>query len=487
MIKDVNKKGDLRPLALFLSGGALFSMHFGASSMVWPMNWGKESGSSLPAAFAGAFITALLLVVMGYIALARSGKTYTVLSKEIGGRRFGLYFACLTILVNGPLYVIPRMSAAAWDSAVQAFGIGTQSRLPLIAFTLVFYAISYALLISPGKVMDRISSILFPLLIVIVAAVVIAGLTRPLGEIQPKAYSGSAFAYGFTGGYATGEVLCAMIFGAVILNSLRDKGVEGDRLTKNMIYVGLCGIGILTLTHFCHMVIGAKAAALFPGLSYTALYTAVAAELFGKAGGMLFCAALFMAALTTSIGMTSGCAEFFAEASGGRPGYRQWALAISLLSVVFGSLGLAGILSWLGPVLDGVYPPVIIMVLYYSLAGDITGPRSQTEGLAASCSQSEGLTASCSQIEAQSSLRSSAVDLAEPRSLAGGRLAFLAAFIFGMTDMAWKYLVKFDALPALCRAYLRLPLASVSLAWVPWAALAFALGRLIGGKKKQQP
>ncbi|MBR0138813.1 MAG: branched-chain amino acid transport system II carrier protein, partial [Firmicutes bacterium] len=73
--KDISKKGDLRPLALFLSGGALFSMHFGASSMVWPMNWGKESGSSLPSAFAGAFITALLLVVMGYIALARSGKT----------------------------------------------------------------------------------------------------------------------------------------------------------------------------------------------------------------------------------------------------------------------------------------------------------------------------------------------------------------------------------------------------------------------------
>ena len=35
-------KNKLSGLELFLSGGALFSMHFGASSMVWPMNWGKD-------------------------------------------------------------------------------------------------------------------------------------------------------------------------------------------------------------------------------------------------------------------------------------------------------------------------------------------------------------------------------------------------------------------------------------------------------------
>ncbi len=37
------------------------------------------------------------------------------------------------------------------------------------------------------------------------------------------------------------------------------------------------------------------------------------AELYGKVGGYLFAGALFLAALTTAIGMTSGCAEFFVD------------------------------------------------------------------------------------------------------------------------------------------------------------------------------
>ena len=38
MNKNLDKQGNLKGAALFLCGGALFSMHFGASSMVWPMN-----------------------------------------------------------------------------------------------------------------------------------------------------------------------------------------------------------------------------------------------------------------------------------------------------------------------------------------------------------------------------------------------------------------------------------------------------------------
>ena len=42
-----SNKGDLKLPALLMMGGALYSMHFGASSMIWPMTWGKESGCSV--------------------------------------------------------------------------------------------------------------------------------------------------------------------------------------------------------------------------------------------------------------------------------------------------------------------------------------------------------------------------------------------------------------------------------------------------------
>ena len=439
MNKDLDKKGNLKPLALFLSGGALFSMHFGASSMVWPMNWGKESGSSLLPAFLGALITSLFLVVIGYIALARGNGTYSQLTNRITGKTFGVFYACVTIAINGPFYVIPRMSAAAWDSVVQSFGLDVKSRLPLIIFTIIFYIITYLMLISPGKTMDRLSSLLFPVLLIIVVAVISKGLINPLGEIGPKTYEGSALAYGFTSGYATGEILCALILGAVIINSLKQKGVEEGKITSNMIRVGIAGVGMLTVTHFAHMVIGATSASSFPDLSYTALYTAVATAQYGKIGGMLFCAALFMAALTTAIGMTSGCAEFFVDVSGGKFSYKQISLIIVILSIFFGSLGLTNILSILGPMLDGVYPAVIVLVLYYGFSKNS----------------------------------------AAPGNLRAAKWAMYTAFVMGMMDMLWKYFVKFGVLEGLCNIYTKLPFASISLAWVPWTILAYLLGLFI--------
>ena len=67
---DKKGKKKLSKIELFFSGGALFSMHFGASSMVWPMNWGKESGTSVFLAFFGTFITSILLVFIAYLALS---------------------------------------------------------------------------------------------------------------------------------------------------------------------------------------------------------------------------------------------------------------------------------------------------------------------------------------------------------------------------------------------------------------------------------
>lgn len=436
MNKNINESGDLKLVPLLLCGGALFSMHFGASSMVWPMNWGKESGSSVLLAFAGAFITSLLLVCIGYMALAKGRGSYGKMASRLVGNRFGKFYTCATIAVLGPLFAIPRMSAASWDAIVQAFGFTPTNSVPIIIFTIIFYVISYVFLVNPGKAMDRISAILLPVLLITVVAIVGKGVINPIAEPIAKTYEGSAFAYGFTNGYATAEILCALIFGVVILNTLKNKGVSESRMTKNMIRVGVVGIAMLTCTHFAHMIIGAYTGGTLD-LNYTALYTAVAAIHYGKFGGMLFAGALFFAALTTAIGMTSGCAEFFVDITDKKYTYKQCAIVISVLSIIFGSLGLTSMLSLLGPILDGIYPTAIVLVLYYGLS--------------------------------KKSMYS--------RHIYACRWAMYVSFVLGMADMIWKYFVKFGVNPGgICDLYVNIPFASVSMAWVPWTILAFIVG-----------
>ena len=443
-MKDTNLKGNLKLLPLLACGGALFSMHFGASSMVWPMNWGKESGSSFLLAFMGAFITSLLLVVVGYIALAKSHTSFSKMCEKTMGKKIGLYYAFLAILVNGPLYVIPRMPAASWDSITQAFSL-PDSKILMVIFIVVFHLIAYYFIINPGKTMDKISKILLPFLLIVVVLVVGKGILFPLSQEQlPKVYSESAFAYGFTNGYATGEILCALIFGAVIINSLKEKGVSENKITINMIYVGIVGVGILTITHFCHMYMGSYTTEVFPDLGYTSLYTAVASSLYGKWGGYLFTIALFFAALTTCIGMTSGCAEFFVDASDGKLNYKTTCIFILVLSTIFANLGLTNILGWLSPIMDGIYPAVIVLVIYYALI-----PKFDTQ-----------------------------------RKINACRWATYTALAFGLLDMIWKYLVRLNINPLnIVNIYLKIPFASVSLAWIPWVIVACVIGYLVNSKR----
>lgn len=444
MNKSLNANGDLKLPALLGLGGALFSMHFGASSMVWPMNWGKESGSSYLIAFAGAFITSLLLVLFAYIAMSRGNGTYSKITVKAIGKKIGVIYSCITIIVLGPLYAIPRMSAAAWDSIVQAFGLDPDNRLMLIIFTVTFYLVTYWFLMNPGKAMDRISSLLFPILIIIVIIVVGKGMIDPIADPVPKSYDGSAFAYGFTNGYATAEILCALVFGTVIINSLKEKGVSDTHMNKNIIRVGIVGLAILTCTHFCHMWIGAHTGGTID-LTYTALYTEVAIELLGKVGGVFFCLALFFAALTTAIGMASGCAEFFIDTmESDRFTYKQVSMAILILSTIFGCLGLTSLLDILGPILDGIYPAAIVLVLYYTFM-----PK---------CNEGRGLNM-C-------------------------KWGMTAALVMGIVDTIYTYGTRFGVdLGIYNTIYEALPLSSDKLAWVPFAIVACVIGYAVYKEK----
>lgn len=93
---------------LLIMGGALFSMHFGASCMLYPVTWGKEAGESLPLAYIGIFISGILLPLLGYIALVKGRGNFCDISTR-PAPRFGMVFAAITIIVLGPAYIVPRM------------------------------------------------------------------------------------------------------------------------------------------------------------------------------------------------------------------------------------------------------------------------------------------------------------------------------------------------------------------------------------------
>ena len=428
-------KKELSAVSLFLMGGALFSMHFGASSMIWPMTWGKESGNQVFIAFIGVFITALLIPLLAYVALSRGGGTYLQVTKK-AMPKFGGIFCGATIMILGPLYVIPRMSAASWDAIVQITGISVNSIAFIFAFSCVYYLLTYWFVASRSKTVDKISNILFPILVLIVIAVIVKGLITPVSSWGPKSYERPAVVYGFLEGYATGDLLCALVFGVIILNSLKDKGVSPDNFNSYIIKVGIVGIGMLTCTHLGHMLVGSQVGDTL-NLKYAALYTQVVLELWGKIGGICFSVALVFASLTTAIGLTAATAEYFEEASGGKLSYKKGAILVLIGSTIIGSIGLNSIVVFFAPLLDAFYPGAIILTLYYAFVPNCNSPKK----------------------------------------LNALRFGVILSFLFGLVDVLMVYNglfnLRLDAFKAL---YFKLPLAPYKLAWVPFCIIFMLAG-----------
>lgn len=431
-------KKDLSVKQMIIMAGALFSMHFGASCMLFPVTWGKESGSSVFIAYIAILLSALLLPLLGYLALAKGNGSFYSITKRIAPK-FGPIFCAVTILIMGPFYVIPRMSAASFDAVAQLFGIHTNSILPIILFNCVYYVITYWFLSSKGKIVEKVGKILFPILVVMVVGVVIKGIITPISDVWiPKSYPQSPLIYGFLQGYATGDLPAALMFGLIIVQGIRSAGIPEDRINRNIVKLGVLGMGMLAITHLGHMVVGANTGGTI-NLSLASLYTEVVLRLWGPIGGGLFNVALICAGLTTAIGLGGSTAEYFEEALDGKYSYKKIVLVTILVSGFMSSIGLDNIVIIVGPLLDACYPATIVMVIYYVFIYQVQ-------------------------------------DL---RKINGARFAMIVAAVVGFIDVLATYNTLFNInSDAFIKFYSYLPLSSVKLTWVPVSIIFFLIGMI---------
>lgn len=428
----------LRGKQLLVMGGALFSMHFGASCMLYPMTWGKESGSSVYLAYIGVFFSGILITLLGYTALARGKDSFWKLAKQISPR-FGTFFCAIIVLLVGPVYVVPRMSASAWDAIMQLLGVEDLGTIPVVIFNLAIYAIIFWFIAGKVKVTDRIGKILTPIQVLIVLAVIIKGVITPISAtMSPQIYEEPAFVYGFSQAYATGDLLCALLFGAVLVGDLQKNGLEGNKLRRSLVSVGFIGLGILALIHLGHMVVGAHIGDSIP-LMYSALYAQAAMELWGQPGGILFSVALVTAVISCGVGLTASSAEFFAATMHQEKRFNTVVAITCAVSAAISCLGLNEIIAIIGPLLDTCYPSAILLVVYYTFM-----PKFELE------SRQRGL-----------------------------RWAMILAFLLGLLHVVYVYngqygfhLDWFEAI------YVQIPLAKYNFAWVPVSIVAFLAGFL---------
>jgi LIVCS family branched-chain amino acid:cation transporter len=262
------------------------------------------------------------------------------------------------------------MSAASWEAICKIGNWNSDQMLPALIFAIVYYLITYWFLFKLDEVLPKIGKYLVPVLMITIVAVVAKSLLSPLSEWMPKLYPESGFAYGFINGYQTMDLPAALIYGVIIIADLKANKLEGRKLSKYLLVVGAIGFGILAVSHVLQMLVGASTGYLFKDVTYAKLYATIILKLWGVVGGTVFNIALFLAALTSAVGLAAGTAAYFEEASAKKWSYKSVAIITLVISALISSFGLTTIIKLTAPILSLVYPPCIALVLGYVIFGN---------------------------------------------------------------------------------------------------------------------
>lgn len=344
----------VRPVVV--AGFALFAMFFGAGNVILPAMMGVEAGPSSYVAVAGFVTTGALLTVAGMLAAATLRKGEQRIADRVGVR-FGLIFTSVLFLSTGMLYPTPRVAAVSFEmAAAPVFGSGP---VQLFFYSLFFFGVCYLLVRKPGKVVDRVGRWLTPALLVVLVVMVAASYTLPDRAHRTVApYTEAPFADGLIQGYFTMDSLATLMYGTVIMGSLAAAGFSGRRLRRGTAAASVMAGVLLALCYVSLIQIGKVG----EGSNGAVVITGVSRELFGFGGQMLFGVIIFLACLTTALGLLESSSMYFHRLV---PRWSQHTWLVIHLVVVFAisNLGLETILKVVAPLNQLLYPVTICLIV----------------------------------------------------------------------------------------------------------------------------
>lgn len=339
-----------------------FALFVGAGNIIFPPMVGLQSGEFVWTAAIGFLITGVGLPVLTVIALAKVGGGIEALSSPIG-KSMGLLLAVVAYLAVGPLFATPRTATVSFKVGIAPLVGDTE--MTLFIYSAIYFLIVIGISLYPGKLLDSVGHILAPIKILALAALGIAAVFWPAGTPIPAtdAFREMALTQGFINGYLTMDTLGAMVFGIVIVNAARSRGIENSALlTRYTMWAGIIAGVLLTAIYLCLFKLGSGSGSIIPNAEDGAdILHAYVQYTFGNYGSFFLAVLIFLACMVTAVGLTCACAEFFSRYL--PISYRALVLILSIFSAVVSNLGLSKLIAFSIPVLVMIYPPCIVIIL----------------------------------------------------------------------------------------------------------------------------
>lgn len=347
----------------------LFAIFFGAGNMIFPPAMGQVAGEHYLQALAGFILTDAGIALLGMIAVVLVGNKIMDLG-DLVSRRFSLILSVTVYLLIGPLFALPRTGSVSYELAVRPYVPEDYGWLASLLVTAVFFFLTYYLSGNPSKVVDIIGKYMTPVLIISIVLLYLACLfldksqnALQYGAIQGAQgeYQDIAFFKGMIEGYNALDGPAGPVFAIIIINAVTGFQVkERKHVVKYTVISGIGAVVILSGIYYMLTYIGATTHTVFENGGV--LLHEVASDLLGPVGGLVLGASVFLACMTTSIGLTTSFADYFHELWLS-VSYGKITAVVCMFSFAVSNVGLSYLIAVSQPVLMMIYPVLIVLIL----------------------------------------------------------------------------------------------------------------------------
>lgn len=340
------------------TGFALFAMFFGSGNLVFPITVGQESGGSYLLASLGILLTGVIVPFLGVLGMLLFKGNIQEFFRCFGKKGTFIFSFCALALM-GPFGVLARC-LTVMHGALQL--IIPDISLPLTSLSLCLLV--FFLTVNKTKIISLLGSMLTPVLLLAIAAITFFALKQ--GSSSPDSTTLQqgwlAFKNGFFQGYQTMDLLAAFFFSTFVIGYLQNTNEQAS--LKIFLKAALIGATILSSVYVALVVLGWIYAPILVGAPPQEMLGRIALEALNTWAAPSVCIAVVLACLTTAIVLTSLFADFLRKEVAREKIGNKLSLIITLaIGFFISTLEFSGIARFLGPILEIIYPALIMLTV----------------------------------------------------------------------------------------------------------------------------
>lgn len=350
-------------------GLAVFSMLFGAGNLMYPIAVGITSGELNIFGLSGFLITAVLLPVIGIVAMILFDGDYKSFFYRLGDIP-GFLLVLICMLIIGPIIALPRIVTLS-HTMMSPF----LPEMSSLVFALIFLGITFLLSFRESKIVDILGKFISPVLLISLLIIIIKGFFGATTAMPASDTSLNLFFDNLKRGYETMDLFGAIFFASIILTILKENlghstdvkslkklavvgfkaGLLGTSLL-GLVYVGLSYLGV----YHGHGLIGVNEGELFRDVSFRVL---------GSCGAFVIAISVLFACLSTSVALAAVVGEYLQkEVFRNKIGFVPALALFMILSIPLSMHGLGAVIDLTKGALLYIAYPILMAITFLNIA-----------------------------------------------------------------------------------------------------------------------